>query len=119
MSEAEYEPVEVRAPEGARLMEIDWSDGATSLLPHRVLRAFCPCAVCQGHAGPVRWVEGTDALPPEAFELKELGLSGQYALRMGWGDGHATGIYRFAYLRDLGGLRELDEDALKGTTFGR
>lgn len=26
---------------------------------------------------------------------------GDYALRVAWGDGHATGIYTFGFLRDL------------------
>ncbi|MCB9615871.1 MAG: DUF971 domain-containing protein [Sandaracinus sp.] len=100
---SELEPVEVRAPDGARLMEIDWSDGSTSLLTHRVLRAFCPCAVCQGHHGPITHVDVSE-LPDEAFAIVDLAESGQYALRMSWGDGHNTGIYRFSFLRALGTL---------------
>lgn len=100
---SELEPVEVRAPEGARLMEIDWSDGSTSLLTHRVLRAFCPCAGCQGHHGPIAHVP-IDGLPDASFVLADLAPAGQYALRMSWGDGHSTGIYRFSFLRALGAL---------------
>ena len=94
------------------MMEIDWTDGVTSLLPHRVLRGFCPCAVCQGHHGPVTWVEGTDGLGEEAFVLAHVEASGQYALRLGWADGHGTGIYSFAYLRRLGLLYDEDDQAI-------
>ena len=88
-------PRTVRAPEGGRQMEIDWADGHTSLHPHRILRGFCPCAHCQGHQGPIRFQEGGD------LELRGIEESGQYALRLVWGDGHATGIYAFSFLRDL------------------
>jgi DUF971 family protein len=111
---SDLEPVEVRAPEGARLLEIDWSDGQTSLLTHRVLRAFCPCAVCQGHHGPIAYV-AIDTLPPEAFVLADLAESGRYALRLSWGDGHNTGIYRFSFLRALGEL--YDANDLPSRTF--
>jgi DUF971 family protein len=111
---AEVEPTEVRAPTGARMMEIDWSDETTSFLSHRLLRGFCPCAVCQGHHGPVGWVAGTDGLPAAAFELRDLAASGQYALRMAWADGHNTGIYSFEYLRRLGALHdERPEDVVR------
>jgi DUF971 family protein len=112
-------PVEVRAPKGARVFEIEWEDGATSRLHHRVLRGFCPCAHCQGHQGPIEWVEGTEALPEQALELSAISEVGQYALQLEWGDGHATGIYSFRYLRDLGSLGESDEAHLREARFGR
>jgi DUF971 family protein len=94
-------PVEVLAPEGARVLEIAWSDGSRSVVSHRVLRGFCPCAVCQGHQGPVQWVDATDALAPSALALVDLFEVGSYALGLAWGDGHRTGIYRFAFLKLL------------------
>ncbi len=107
------EPVEVRAPEGARMMEIEWDDGVVSHLPHALLRGFCPCAECQGHHGPVRWVE------PKNLELKDLGEEGQYALRLTWGDGHASGIYTFEFLRELGGLYGVAATEWPSHSFGR
>jgi DUF971 family protein len=98
---AALSPVEILAPEGARVLEIAWSDGSRSVVAHRVLRGFCPCAVCQGHQGPVQWVDGTDALAPAALELVDLFEVGSYALGLAWGDGHRTGIYRFNFLRVL------------------
>lgn len=97
-------PAEVRAPRGARLLEIDWDDGKTSLIRHIVLRGFCPCAVCQGHKATVTWV---DAPSDEALEISDLEQTGSYALRIAWADGHQTGIYSFKFLRELGELHEL------------
>ena len=88
-------PTELRAPRGAAVVEIDWPDGHQSRYEHELLRGFCPCAHCQGHHGPVRFV------PSGAPELVEIAEVGHYALRLGWGDGHTTGIYSFRFLRQL------------------
>lgn len=113
------EPLEIRAPEGARMMEVRWDDGVTTHHPHRLLRAFCPCAVCQGHTGRIVYLESVDDLPDEALVLRELGTSGSYALRMTWGDGHATGIYTFSYLREIAPLWDKTNEEVRTATFGR
>ncbi len=64
-------PVEIRAPKGARLLEVVWSDGSTSLYEHLVLRAFCPCAHCQGHQGPVQWLDGAEELLPPSLDDRD------------------------------------------------
>ena len=99
------EPLELRAPEGARRMEIDWDDGTTSAYRHAILRGFCPCAHCQGHQGPVRWVSGAEQAD---LELSLIEPVGNYALRLGWGDGHSTGIYTFRFLKALADVGETD-----------
>ncbi len=87
--------LELRAPEGAMQLEIDWADGHTSLFPHRILRGFCPCAHCQGHQGPIRFRAGGSLV---IDDLKEVG---NYAIQVLWADGHDTGIYSFDFLRRL------------------
>ncbi len=89
------------------------------MLPHRVLRGFCPCAGCQGHSGPIAWIEGTDALDDDALTLVDLAPSGRYALRLRWGDGHDTGIYTFELLAELGELFAMDPSAQRARSFGR
>ena len=102
-------PRAVRAPHGAMVMEIEWSDGATTRLDHWILRGFCPCAVCQGHEGPIRYVEpGENA--ESALQLRDVRRVGNYALGLGWGDGHSSGIYTFRYLRLLGSLADRPRD---------
>lgn len=112
-------PHELRAPEGARVMEIVWADGKTTPAAHRLLRAFCPCANCQGHQGPIEWTGATDSLPEGAFDLSEIEEVGQYAVRFTWGDGHSTGIYSFPYLRRLGDLDGVSNAELRELRFGR
>jgi DUF971 family protein len=88
-------PIKIKAPHGARVMNIEWSDGHLGVYPHDVLRGLCPCALCQGHSGPKKFRPGGD------LELREISPVGNYALAMKWGDGHASGIYNFDYLRTL------------------
>ena len=76
-------------------MEVTWADGHKGVLPHRILRGLCPCAVCQGHQGTLRFVEGGD------LDLREIEQVGNYALRLTWGDRHDSGIYTYRYLRKL------------------
>ena len=112
-------PVEIRAPEGARLLEIVWDDGATMLYEHRVLRGLCPCAHCQGHSGAIRWVEGTEALADGVFALTSLKQVGAYALGFAWGDGHSSGIYTYRYLLELGALYGESLDEVRALEFDR
>jgi prepilin-type processing-associated H-X9-DG protein len=88
-------PVEVRAPRGARTMHVLFADGHEGAYPHELLRGYCPCAQCQGHSGPIRFVAGGD------LTLSDIDEVGNYALRLTWGDGHSSGLYSFNYLRRL------------------
>ena len=88
-------PTSVKAPHGARVMEIQWADGHKAILPHEILRGYCPCALCQGHGGQIKYVPGGD------LDLRDIQQVGNYALQFTWGDRHDTGIYTFRYLRSL------------------
>ena len=116
---ASQTPHEVRAPAGARVLEIDWADGVTTRYRHVVLKGFCPCAACQGHQGPIAWVPGTENRDSNALELTSIDEVGSYALQLGWGDGHTTGIYSYRYLRELAELNELDLEEVKSRQFSR
>ena len=105
-------PVELRAPHGARVMEIEWSDGHHCVYPHEVLRGFCPCASCQGHGGPISYVEDGD------LELTDIQTVGNYALRLVWRDCQ-TGIYSHRFLRKLCSCSSSTTEELKTLTFGR
>ena len=82
-------------------MRIVFDDGHEGVYPHELLRGYCPCAQCQGHSGPIRFIAAGAGEPPERLELSDLGEVGNYALRLTWGDGHSTGLYSFQYLRRL------------------
>ncbi len=111
------EPRELRAPRGAVVMEIEWEDGTTSRFPHRVLRAFCPCAHCQGHQGPIIWAAGEHT--PAALAIEDIAEVGSYAVRITWGDGHSTGIYTFRHLKQVGAIAESPIEEVQRARFGR
>lgn len=95
MPDPKLTPTHVKAPRGAKVMEIQWADGHKGVLPHEILRGYCPCAQCQGHGGTIKLVPGGD------LELREVEQVGNYALQFTWGDLHSTGIYTYRYLRSL------------------
>ncbi|HNS96683.1 MAG TPA: DUF971 domain-containing protein [Polyangiaceae bacterium] len=88
-------PVNIKAPHGATVMHIEWSDGHKSVYPHDILRGYCPCADCQGHSGEIKFRQGGNT------EIRDIATVGNYAITITWGDRHNTGIYNFEYLRML------------------
>jgi len=95
------EPINIQ-PIGQELA-VKWRDGSESFIPLETLRRACPCAGCKGevdvlghlHKGPEQ------PLTPPAFQLRGLTRVGRYAIQPVWGDGHATGLYSFDYLRKI------------------
>lgn len=81
---------------------IRWDDGLESYFPCERLRAASPSAETQGERdifghrygghGPKKF-DGVTVLRWEQV--------GNYALRFDFSDGHRTGLYSFAYLREL------------------
>ncbi len=86
----------LRQPEVRRL-RLTWSDGHAAAYDCDYLRAWCPCAGCQGHVGL------TIRYQPAAGPVKADGIQavGNYAISIAWSDGHSTGIYRFDFLRQI------------------
>jgi DUF971 family protein len=91
-------PVAIRQ-QGARALAITWADGAESVYDVRALRLSCGCAVCvdewtgEGRLDPSR-------VPQDVHPLRIQSV-GRYAIQIAWSDGHDTGIYPFARLREL------------------
>jgi DUF971 family protein len=110
---AKLTPIEIRAPRGGSTVEIDFEDGHKGVYPHEILRGYCPCATCQGHSGPIKFVPGGN------LELMDIAEVGDYALCLTWGDGHATGLYSFGFLRDLCGCSECLPDPEAERRFPR
>ncbi len=82
-------------------LAVKWDDGTETYLRLEAMRRYCPCAGCQGevdvmgnlHKGP------PVKLTPASYEIRQIAQIGGYALQPVWGDGHASGIYSFEYLR--------------------
>jgi len=84
-------------------LAIKWDDGAESFIPLDRLRRHCPCAGCRGEADIMGnlYRNPDKPLVPEAFRLLRIDRIGGYAIQPVWGDGHATGIYSYDYLKRL------------------
>jgi DUF971 family protein len=86
-------------------LAIKWDDGGESFIPVEKLRRACPCAGCIGERDVMGTLpKGPDQpLSPQSFQLQRLVNVGGYAIQPVWGDGHASGIFSFDYLRRLAG----------------
>jgi DUF971 family protein len=85
-------------------LKIVWSDGVTTTVSWRKLRANCPCASCVGErskpADPFRILTPQEvaAGAPAPTAMTAVGY---YAYQIRWNDGHDTGIYPLDVLRKL------------------
>jgi DUF971 family protein len=90
---------------------IQWSDDATTLRTASQLREACPCATCrEKKRGEADKKEAATQRPmglpilskAEAQPLRVDAMSpvGSYAYQITFSDGHSSGIYPFALLRD-------------------
>lgn len=86
-------------------LALAFGDGGEAYLELAMLRRACPCAACQGEPDALgRVLRPRVEHGPGAFELQRLEWVGGYALQLFWRDGHATGIFSYAYLLRLAGL---------------
>ena len=98
--------VKIHVSTGAGV-DIGWSDGHASHYEFAYLREQCPCATCNDErekkAELSTRAPAAPALPmfkpkPRAQSAKSVG---NYAVQIGFSDGHATGIYSYDYLRTI------------------
>lgn len=109
-------PSELRVSKDRALLTVTFPDEPPCALTAELLRVTSPSAEVQGHSPDQRvTVPGKKAVTILAIEPV-----GNYAVRIVFDDGHATGIYTWDYLRTLGREREarwqayLEELAGKG-----
>jgi DUF971 family protein len=92
-------PRHLRALKEAGTLEIEWAGGSVSRVAFKLLRSRCPCASCVDENTGLRILD--PATIPETIVPVSLGLSGNYALKIAWSDGHATGLYTFDLLAEI------------------
>lgn len=97
-------PVDIQ-PIGGELA-IKWDDGGESFVSLKKLREHCPCAGCKGEVDVMgNLYKGPEQnLKPQSFQLLRVVNVGSYAIQPIWGDGHATGLFSFDYLRKVADL---------------
>ena len=96
MSGSEHEVIRLQQVD-PRTLGLIWSDGHESQVPVRDLRIQCPCAHCVDEMTGERILDEELVLPD--IHPVQITPVGRYALRVNWSDGHDTGIYTFAFLR--------------------
>ena len=91
-------PTELRVSKDRRVLNVTFNDGQSYGLPAEMLRVLSPSAEVQGH-GP-----GQKVTVPgkQNVAIASLTPTGNYAVRIGFDDGHGSGIFTWTYLRELG-----------------
>ena len=110
-------PTELKVADRGRVLKVTFEGGRHFELSAEYLRVMSPSAEVQGHSRKERkTVAGK-------HDVAIIGVDpiGTYAVKLSFDDTHATGIYTWAYLHELGAthaekwatyLSELDEKGL-------
>jgi DUF971 family protein len=102
MAKSDPWPTELKVDKDRGLLAITFDDGASFVLPAELLRVMSPSAEVQGHSPEERvTVPGK-----KAVRILRIEPVGNYAARIVFDDGHDTGLYTWAYLRELGENKE-------------
>jgi DUF971 family protein len=94
------EPIEI-IEESDHELTIRWSDESQILYSAAELRRACPCASCVNEWTGERTL--TNESVSDDVTFSHISIVGRYALNFHFSDGHETGIYSFAMLKQLGG----------------
>ena len=91
-------PTEIRLRREARVLTVSFDDGEVFDYGFEYLRVHSPSAEVKGH-GPGREKLQIGKQDVTVTAVKPVG---HYAVRLIFDDGHDTGLYTWAYLRELG-----------------
>jgi DUF971 family protein len=94
-------PSELRLNPARDILTVAFEDGARFELRAEYLRVESPSAEVRNHGGPKTIVAGKAAVKIAALEPV-----GNYAVRIGFDDGHDSGLYSWAYLHQLGAEKD-------------
>ena len=89
------EPDVVALRQGGASLVLRFADGHENAFPAATLRRLCRCAGCTAErtAGPIH-VDPT-------LRITTAAPMGSYALSLGFSDGHARGVFPYAFLATL------------------
>lgn len=91
-------PTAITLHQTSRVLEVAFDDGAHFRIPFELLRVYSPSAEVQGH-GPGQEVLQTGKRDVSIVDVEPVG---HYGLKPTFTDGHASGIFTWAYLHMLG-----------------
>ena len=91
-------PTELRLGKDRRTLVVAFDDGAQFELTAQMLRVMSPSAEVQGHSESERKTVGGK----RNVSIIKVDTVGNYAVRIGFDDMHDSGIYSWAFLREMG-----------------
>ena len=86
----------------SKTLELEYAGGDVKHIPAELLRVYSPSAEVRGHSEAERVLQ----TGKKHVGVKAIDAVGNYAIRIGFDDGHDTGIYSWAFLRDLADNQE-------------
>jgi len=95
-------PVALTLHGRSRELELSYADGTAYRIPFELMRVCSPSAEVRGH-GPGQEVLVTGKA---RVTIESLEPVGRYAVRPRFSDGHDSGLFTWAFLRELGERRE-------------
>lgn len=99
MIQTQTRPIDIAIERAAGTLKLTWADGHVSTYSLRWLRANCPCATCREDQRKAQ-EDLLSLRPMPSAEIAGAEFVGNYAIRLQWSDGHSSGIYAFAGLRN-------------------
>lgn len=91
-------PSQIKLRKQSACLDLSYEDGSAHSLSFEYLRVNSPSAEVRGH-GPGQEVLQTGKREVRITRIEPVG---HYALRLVFSDGHETGLYTWAFLRELG-----------------
>lgn len=96
-------------------LEVEFADGKVCTYSITYLRSMCPCAMCKvvrEQRDPHQLVQPEQPVKKTSLTIlpgnysgalvaTSAELVGNYAIKISFSDNHDTGIYSFAYLREI------------------
>lgn len=95
-------PTEIKLHRKSRLLEVHFEDGKVFELPAEYLRVHSPSAEVRGHGPNTAVLQ----IGKENVNINDIQQVGNYAVKLVFDDGHATGLYSWEYLYELGSNQE-------------
>ena len=90
---------DARVEDGGLELQLVWDDGFRTRARAQALRQACPCAACVDEWTRQRTLDVTKV--PADLRLTQANPVGNYALALQFSDGHGSGIFTWAHLREL------------------
>ena len=104
-------PRELRVENMGRTLEVAWPGNRRDRLTAAQLRAACRCAACTRARA-----DGAPPIADPEVAIRGVDPIGGYGVNITFSDGHARGIFPWAFLRDLAAENPNGPDAITCST---